>query len=556
MDFWAYPYLIGYLAILLFWMLGSHKQILFWLYLWQLKEYHWGRFFAQFETAKGKGLFFNRLFFGKIAILALGIAYFVDSKKVLLPLAAITILFFLQGARSLWGILRLNLVHPAITNKSRLLILVSHIVVFGSGFVVFNSFLGEMVLFDIFRAAGLLLIIDIFLPVLVGSTVLVLQPLTIREKNKILNRARDIINNRPDLATIGITGSYGKSVTKELMAHVLSKRFSVLKTEKNQNTEIGVAQTIIDKSNSNHRFFVCEIGAVHKGRIRQVGGIVKPRIAILTGINQQHLGVFGSQQNIIDGKFEIMETVPETGTAVINYASRLLRENFDSQKHKIKAKNTILVGKDIWASDIKISVARLLLAVNYKDKKISLDTNARGRFMVEPILLATAGALAAGMELAEIAEILNRTDFEEFNIKFSATETKAQPGIKINVLDSTYSSNPDGVMAHLDYLKLFGGKKAIIMPCLIELGKSSKEIHYQIGQKIGQTCDLAIITTKDRFNQIKKGAISAGINPDNIIFTEKPARIKELFKKRIPTETTILLEGRIAQSITDIFSNN
>ncbi|MFA6376566.1 MAG: Mur ligase family protein [Candidatus Paceibacterota bacterium] len=556
MEFWAYPYLIGYLAILLFWMLGSHKQILFWLYLWQLKEYHWGRFFAHFETAKGKSLFFNWLFIAKILILVAGIFYFVYLKKILLPLSAITILFFLQGARSLWGILRLNLLHPELTKKSRMLILASHIVIFGSGFVVFNSFLGEMVLFDIFQAAILLLILDILLPAMVGLTVLILQPLTIRGKNMILDKARDIIGNRPDLTTIGITGSYGKSVTKELLAHILSKRFSVLKTKKNQNTEIGIAQTIIGKLNAGHRFFVCEIGAVHKGRIKQVSEIVKPKIAILTGINQQHLGVFGSQQSIIDGKFEIMETVPEFGTAIINYASRLLRENFESQKQKIKAKNIILVGKDIWASDIKISVTRLLLSVNYKDKKIILNTNARGKFMVEPILLAAAVALAAGMELAEIAEILNRTDFEEFNIKFASIEAKTQPGVKMNILDSTYSSNPDGVMAHLDYLNLFGGKKAVILPCLIELGKNSKDIHYQIGQKIGQTCDLAVITTKDRFREIKKGALAVGMEADNIFYAEKPARIKELFKKQMPTGTTILLEGRIAQSITDVFSNN
>jgi UDP-N-acetylmuramoyl-tripeptide--D-alanyl-D-alanine ligase len=116
-------------------------------------------------------------------------------------------------------------------------------------------------------------------------------------------------------------------------------------------------------------------------------------------------------------------------------------------------------------------------------------------------------------------------------------------------LDSTYSSNPDGVMAHLDYSKLWPGKKAIIMPCLIELGKSSKDVHYQIGQKIAEVCDLAIITAKDRFKEIKKGALDAGMNPENIIFSENPKIINNLIKNCLTNGDTILLEGRSSQSI-------
>ena len=116
---------------------------------------------------------------------------------------------------------------------------------------------------------------------------------------------------------------------------------------------------------------------------------------------------------------------------------------------------------------------------------------------------------------------------------------------------STYSANHDGVMAHLKYLRLFPGKKAIIMPCLIELGRSSKEVHYAIGKKIAQVYDLAIIVTGDRFDDVKNGAIGAGMKRENIVFLENPVKIHNLIKKRLASGDALLLEGRLPQKTID-----
>jgi len=119
-------------------------------------------------------------------------------------------------------------------------------------------------------------------------------------------------------------------------------------------------------------------------------------------------------------------------------------------------------------------------------------------------------------------------------------------------LDSTYSSNPDGAIAHLDYLKLWSGKKVIIMPCLIELGNESKKIHFEIGQKIGEVCDLAIITAKERFGDIKKGALAGGMKPENIIYCDNPKKIRKLLQTCLTANDIILLEGRLPQEVIDI----
>jgi len=566
MDFWAYPYLIYYLALFLFWMPATHRQILFWLYLWQLKEYHWGRFLAHFETQIGRSIFVNPLFFAKIATLIFGTGYYFWTQKIGIFVLLAAGLFFLQGLRAFWGILRRDLIHPELTSKAVFLISAAHLAVFGLGILVFSLFLGEMSLLDLAFAAFCLLAIDILIPVIVSLVVLGLQPVTIWRKNKILNHAREIIKNRPDLLVIGITGSYGKSGVKELLASILSKKYKVLKTQANQNTEMGVAQTIIDGLKPEHQVFVCEIGAVHKGKIAQTAGIAKPKISILTGINQQHLGVFGGQQNIIDAKFELLESLPKNGrailgqnsAAILNFGSSLVRAGFDAKKDQIMAEKIIFAGKDIFASDIKSTIHNLSFIVNYQNQKIEINTNARGNWMVDTILLVVLGAIAAGMEFGEIIRILNQTDFTPFNITLKRVESFLnQKGStllkKINVIDSTYSSNPDSVMAHLDYLSLFSNKKTIIMPCLIELGKESKKVHFEIGKKIGEICDLAIITAKERFVEIKNGALAAGMPPENIIFCNNPKKITQIIKNRLYSGDTILLEGRLPQEIIKKF---
>jgi len=563
MEFWAFPYLIWYLAMFFFWMLAMHRQVLFWLYLWQLKEYHLGRFLAHFETQKGKSVFISPLFLGKIAVLVFACGYYYFLRKFELIIGLVLVLYLLQGLRAFWGILRRNLLHPEITQKSLVLIGVSHFAVFVLGAAVFALFLGEMSLLDFAFAAFCLLAIDILLPIIVSLVVLGLQPITIWKKNKTINQARAIIEKRSDLLVIGITGSFGKSGVKELLSHILSKKYKVLKTKANQNTEMGVSQTIIDNLKPEHQVFVCEMGAVHKGKIAQTASIVKPKIGILTGINQQHLGVFGSQKNIIDAKFELLESLPENGATVLNFVSQLICNNFDSKKDNIKSNKIIFAGKDIFASDIKATADNLSFTLNYQNQKIAINANAKGAWMADTIILSIASAIAAGMKLSDIAQTINQTDFAPFNIRLvEVSPRQACLGDtsthlpNLTIIDSTYSSNPDGVMAHLDYLKIWEGGRVVIMPCLIELGKESKKIHFEIGKKIGEVCDIAIIATKDRFGEIKKGALSARMLPENIIFCDNPKKIADLIKNRLSDGDIVLLEGRLSQEINALFKKN
>ncbi|MBU2545268.1 UDP-N-acetylmuramoyl-tripeptide--D-alanyl-D-alanine ligase [Patescibacteria group bacterium] len=434
-----------YLLVIL-WLLIFTKLFVFWVWLWQLKEYHWGRFKAHFETQLLRKLFFS-----------------------------------VHGAR-----------YPKLTKKI-LAILFSGIVfeitflflIFGSRYYLLYLLLSLLIVMDI--ASVIVLLFQI--------------PASIYIKS-ILKKAKKKRKEFENLTVIGIAGSYGKTAVKEFLYEILSAKFNVLKTKKHINAEIGIAQTILKELNFSHNILIVEIGAYEKGKIRQVCDIVKPKMGILTGINEQHLSTFGSQENINKAKNEILEC----------------------SEIKIDYNNLDLIATNVVTEREFIS---------FKINGTNFKVNLLGRHNIDNILLAVSCALKLGMTLEEIARACLRIKPEQGAMKLIRKDS-------LTILDASYSANFNGVIADLDYLNTYQGRKIIVMPCLIELGSASKEVHKKIGDKIDQVCDFAIITTKDYFKEIKQ-------ERKNIVLIEDPAKIVSFLKS--VDQGTVLLEGRVPNKL-------
>ncbi len=411
------------------------KLFLFWLWLWQLKEYHLGRFFTHFR--EGQAL-----------------------KKIL---------------SSLWRIK-----YPKFTKKI--------IAIFLTGFFMALFFISTRYAFYIYL---LIIVVPLFF-----------QILTFIWRQGYLKKAKAKREQFKNLLVIGITGSYGKTSTKEFLYEILIEKFDkekILKTKSHQNSEMGIAGCILNDLGSQHEIFIVEMGAYNKGGIKLLCDMVKPKIGVLTGINEQHMATFGSLENIIKAKYELIEFLPADGIAFFNAKNKHCIELF--QRTKIK--------KILYGQETKI-------------------------FGGENIL----GAMAVAKELRMTdGEIQQATD----KIKNKFPGIKVKEGINgLKIIDATYSANPDGVIANLEYLKNnFIAKKIIIMPCLIELGKASAEVHRRIGQKIAEVCDLAIITTKDRFKEIQE---TAG---EKVVFMENSNEILEKIKTICKPSDAVLLESRV-----------
>lgn len=432
------------------------KLLFFWLWLWQLKEYHLGRFKAHFESQA----------FSKII-------------------------------SSFW-----RLKYPKFTLKIAAILLISLAIAFS--FLYCITHLGNKEIYfplPVFTVLAL-----IFFPLLV----LTFQIPVFFLRKILLCKAEKKRRELKNLVVIGITGSYGKTSTKEFLAAILSEKFKVLKTAKHINAEIGIAQTILKELKPEHQIFIAEIGAYEKGKIKEVCRMLQPGIGILTGINEQHLSTFGSQENIIGAKYELIESLPPSGLAIFNGNNIYCRELYQ-----------------------KTTIARRL--VSGPSNTLLPFVQHLPLWDVEVVAMAETAAKWLGMNQEEIARSCQ-------NLKSAFQVKKGINGL--NVIDSTYSANPNGVIAHLDYLKNLPGGKIIIMPCLIELGKASKEVHKRIGKKIGEVCDLAIITTQDRFKEIKEGA-----KMENIFFMEKSGEILERIKAFCKPGDVILLESRVPKEL-------
>jgi len=482
---------------IIFWLIVFAKKLLFWTYLWQLKEYHIGRFIDHFRTYKGKRLILNWWLALKLCVL-LGIylagKFVWTDVKTNLVYAAVAI-FFIEGALFLKGVHQGNYKRPVITRKTAVILTTG--VSFGA-LAVFSLFILE---FSLTKFVFSLLLIDALSMVLFSALVLAYQPIAVILRNRLIKAAKRKRADYKKLLVIGVTGSYGKTSTKDYLAAILSEKFNVLKTREHQNSEVGISECILNGLNEEHEIFIVEMGAYNRGGIKLLCDIVQPKIGVLTGINEQHMATFGSQENIIKAKYELIESLPNDGTAFFNGNNQYCRDLY--QKTQIRKK---LYGENASSA---------------------YEENLAGVVAVAEFL---------GMNPESIERGIQKIRLSQFN-----RVKKGANGVAI--IDSTYSANPSGVIADLDDLKKWQGKKILVMPCLIELGKASKGVHQRIGKKIGEVCDLAIITTLDRFEEIKAGA------GDKVVFLDRSEKIIKKLKGFCGAGDVVLLESRVPSQV-------
>jgi UDP-N-acetylmuramoyl-tripeptide--D-alanyl-D-alanine ligase len=515
------------------WLFRQIKSILFWLYLWQLKEYHIGRFVDHFRTEKGKRIFLNKVFLSKIILLLLFV--FVPPLRWM-TLWLILFLYFLEFLKFLYDFSKKQILKPIFTPK------IVYLFSFGFLFILFYlSAFFQNKEFLIFW----LLVFDILSPAIFSGIVLIFQPAAFLLRSSIIQKAKKKREKFKDLLVIGICGSYGKTSTKEFLATILEEKFpgKVLKTKEHQNSEIGISKCILEDLKENHKIFIVEMGAYNKGGIKLLCNIVKPKIGIITGVNAQHLALFGSMENLIsaEGGKELIESLPEDGLVIFNGENEILRKIYQETKKKKRIVGVSKKEFDLWAGNIKVKKEVLFFQVFTKDGEIAnFNLNLIGAQNIQNLLLAICCAKELGMNLEEISRAAKKIRQEQSGVKLIKTKDG------LNIVDATYSANPDSVISHLEYLKVWPGKRVIVMPCLIELGLASKEIHKKIGKKIYEVCDLAIIITKDRFKEIKEGA------KEKAIFLEKPKEIFERIKEFNGENDIILFEGRLSKEFLNL----
>jgi len=461
----------------------SVLSLIFYVYLWQIKEYRIDRLLCHLRTTVGK-------------------------RQVLSYLNILK-----------WKGIR----RPVFTFKVVLIFFLTLILEFNLWFFLLKIFPYDFYL----RILIIILLMNTLAPVLTSFSIFIFKPITYSLKKLIIFLAKRKRAQFSDILVIGITGSYGKTSTKEILTTILAEKFKVLKTPKNWNTEIGVAKTILRFLKKEHQIFVVEMAAYKKGEIKAICGMVQPKIGVITGINEQHLALFGSLENTIKAKYELIESLPKDGLAVFN------GDNFYCRKmaEKTKLKKRVYLLKEV--KNIRVGKKR----ISFDFEKQRFQLNLLGSHNVANFLAAFFVAKDIDFSSQEIAETVG---------KIGSFEGIMRPFLGINqalFINDTYSCNPEGFKAALSYLENQKGKKIIVTPGMIELGKASARIHRQIAEKLLSVCDLVITTKKDWVNYLETKS-------DKIIIEEDPEKVLELLKRELKKDDIVLLEGRLPKIIT------
>jgi UDP-N-acetylmuramoyl-tripeptide--D-alanyl-D-alanine ligase len=304
-------------------------------------------------------------------------------------------------------------------------------------------------------------------------------------KGMVIGRASSLLKSRPELIRIGITGSFGKTSTKEAIAAILSAKFQVLKTPENINTPVGIARFLLENLRPDHRVLVVEMGAYQKGDIKRLCDLIKPSVGVITGITTQHLERFGSLQNIVATKAELLESLPEDGAAILPADNTYTKE----MVRKSRAKTThwySLSGKaDARGSTIRFTKGGTRFRVKIGGKEFFVDSQWLGRGAVSNILAAFLVGRKLGIPSKEMAAKIA-------NLPPIPHRLQLIPG-PVTVLDDTYNSNPEGARMALEVLESLPGRKIVVAQGFVEMGEAHKETHKELGKQIEEVADLSLL---------------------------------------------------------------
>jgi UDP-N-acetylmuramoyl-tripeptide--D-alanyl-D-alanine ligase len=341
---------------------------------------------------------------------------------------------------------------------------------------------------------------------------------------------------------IGITGSYGKTSTKEILAHLLGSKYEVLKTPKTYNTIMGVCMVIREQLKPNHKYFIVEMGAYKPGEIARICRLVHPQMAILTAIGPQHLERFRTIENIAHAKNELIQALPADGTAIINGDDPICRKLADEAHVKV-----LTYGMQPDSPSLNLRASQPITSESGASFDITLDgqpagpvrTQLLGRHNITNALGAMLTAMQCGLSATEAVHALASVTTLEHRLQIIRN-----PG-GIVTIDNAYSSNPSGSQVALEVLGSFkNGRKVIVTPGFAELGKLQAQEHAKLGHNAAQVCDLIfLIGSPERVSEIMAGVREAGFDLEKVFTYPRLAEAREKLREVLQPGDVVLFEN-------------
>jgi UDP-N-acetylmuramoyl-tripeptide--D-alanyl-D-alanine ligase len=375
-------------------------------------------------------------------------------------------------------------------------------------------------------------------------------PICLRVTNslKVLQKIAKLWRTMLSLRVIGITGSVGKSTTKELTAEVLGQRYRTIKNPGNLNNEIGLPVSLL-KITEGHERAVLEMGFYVPGEIALLCEIAQPQVGVITNVSQVHLERARTMEAIIQGKGELVESLPPApeGVAVLNYDDPLTRTMSERTQAKVVYYG-LSPEADLWASDILgLGLEGVRFVMHYGGESIYIRVPLLGRHSVHTALRAAAVGLIEGLGWEEIVSGLQSSQ--------SQLRLVAVQGPKgALLLDDTYNAAPPSTIAALNLLAELEGRRVAVLGDMLELGDFEERGHRMVGVRAAQVVD-ELVTVGDRAQWIANEARLAGMSEDQVVVLQNSQEAIEYLQDRVGENDVVLVKGSRGMKMDQIVAD-
>lgn len=342
---------------------------------------------------------------------------------------------------------------------------------------------------------------------------------------------------------VAITGSSGKTTTKDMVAEVLSERYRVVKTQKNYNNEVGLPLTILSAPEETE-VLVLEMGMRAKGEIAYLAGIAEPDMGIITNIGVAHIGELGSQENILKAKGELLEGLKMDGIGIFSG-----EDGFEKELEKLCRGSILKVGFgdncDIRGriTEEQEGMTSVHLSVNGKEEMIHLPY--QGRHLIQDSLLAIACGSLLGISVKKAEEALN-------HLMISPGRLSVKDWKSVRLIDDTYNANPESMKASIDVLSGYSGRKIAVLGDMRELGPMEKRFHLEIGPYLFFKKIDILITVGFLGSLIGEGFKVAGGELRQVYSCTDTKEAADVLKKLLERGDTVLFKASRAMGLEDV----
>ncbi len=498
-----------------------------------------------------KWLWKNRISFASIDLIAIGISlaglfvvYDIELISVISLLANIFILLIIGYQWDKTIVNDQNKKKLVVTARIKRLIITLTLIYFLPFLLLTSNITNMRLLWEVVLLENILIYLNsiiVFIAMIINTPMERLVYLHYKRK------AKQKIKEMKQLKIIGITGSYGKTSCKNILADILNCKYNALPTPKNLNTFNGLIMTINNYMDKFTDIFIAEMGAYVKGEIKGLCNLVKPQYGILTTIGTAHLESFGSQENIQQGKFELIESLPDDGFGILNGDDPL------QQNYKLKNKVKIIwIGinnkkVDLRAENIKCSNKGTSFDIIKKndEKKYHFETRLLGKHNVYNILSAVACGIEFGIDMEDLIQAVKSVKPIEHRLEIKKIGNFYQ-------IDDAYNSNPIGAKNACEILGMMPGMKIVVTPGMIELGDKEEEENKKFGEEIAKVADQVILIGEKQTKPIKEGILTKGFDKEKIIiFNDVREAYLYLNQLSIENEVYALFENDLPDTFNE-----